>query len=136
MLRLLALILFMIFLAATSGLVYADETPMLAEINEFRAENGLPPVKSNPQTCEFAATRAEEISANFSHEGFYERVKTKSLPYPKYKRVTENLAKTKHKDAVKLWIKSPSHAANMLKQTSLVCIRKHGNFYAYEGLEI
>ncbi len=109
---------------------------ILAEVNRFRQENGLPPVKSDPQTCEFASLRAREASEKFSHDGFYQRVKNKTMPYPAYKRVTENLAKTKRQNAVKLWTKSPTHAANMLKKTSRVCVQKYGHYYAYEGVEI
>ena len=138
MLKFLALlILTFLFSSSISTIYAADETTiLLAEINEFRQENNLPPVKTDPRTCNFAALRAKEIAKEFSHDGFYERVKGKTMPYPSYKLVTENLARTTRKNAVKLWKDSPGHAANMLKQTSLVCVEKHGNFYAYEGLEI
>lgn len=136
--KLFVFILLIAFFSFSVSPVRAGDntTVLLAEINQFRKTNGLPPAKIDPLTCKFAALRAREAAKKFSHDGFYKRVRNKTMPYPKYKRVTENLAKTKRQNVVKLWIKSPTHAANMLKETSRVCVQKYGNYYAYEGVEI
>ncbi len=137
MIKILALLIFLVSPFLPINIYAANKTEViLAEINEYRATNGLSPVRSDLQTCKFAALRAKEAAEKFSHDGFYNRVRNKTMPYPKYKRVTENLAKTKRQNVVKLWIKSPTHAANMLKKTSRVCVQKYGHYYAYEGVEI
>lgn len=118
--------------------IFASENSsvFLAKINQFRISKGRLPVKSNPSTCRLASLRAKEIAKDFSHDGFYNRVKNKDLPYPTYKLATENLARTKRQNAVELWIDSPSHAQNLLKNTSFACVENYGYCYAYEGLAI
>lgn len=116
--------------------LYAAEDPsaLLARINQFRQSRGLPAVSSDPLTCSFARMRAQEISNDFSHNGFYNRVRSKSLPYRGYRVVTENLARVPNGyDVVTMWINSPGHQANILKNTSFACVESYGNFYAYEG---
>lgn len=109
---------------------------LIAEINQFRASKGLAPVKTNTLTCSFASVRAGEIMNNFSHSGFYNRVNSKTMPYH-YRLITENLAWAPGgQDPVAMWINSPSHAANMLKNTPFVCVEQSGDYFAYEGLSI
>ena len=106
----------------------------MGKINEYRASVGLPSVKTDKYTCEFAVTRAAEIVNNFNHDGFQNRVNSKTLPYPSFSSVTENIAMTSnYKDVVNMWINSSGHAANMRKDTPYVCVEKIGNYYAYEG---
>lgn len=103
-------------------------------INEYRRSRGLYEVQTDPYTCSFAKTRAQEISVNFSHDGFSQRVANKSLPYPSYLLITENIAMTSdYKRVAGLWINSPGHAENMRKDTPFVCVESYGNYYAYEG---
>ncbi len=110
------------------------EYDLLTAINSYRQSKGLTVVKTNPLACSFARLRAQEITGNFSHTGFYSRVKDKTLPYPRYKQVTENLAwAPSGQNPVNMWINSPSHAANMLKNTPFVCVSNFGDYYAYEG---
>jgi uncharacterized protein YkwD len=107
---------------------------MLNEINIYRKSQGLPEVRTDPHTCNFAKIRAQEISTSFSHEGFQNRMNTNSLPYPSYSEVTENIAM--HSDysaVVPMWIGSPGHEANLKKNTSFACIAQHGSYFAYEG---
>lgn len=126
--------LIILFLAVKSA---SAQVNFIAEINQFRASKGLAPVRTNASTCGFAATRASEISASFSHNGFYSRVQGRTLPYPRYRLVTENLAFAPNgMNPVQMWINSPSHATNMLKNTPFVCVVQHGDYYAYEGLTI
>lgn len=107
---------------------------LLNQVNDYRKSNGLYPVASNNETCSFATTRAQEISKNFNHDGFISRVNNKTLPYPSYHEVAENIAmNSNYKEVIQQWINSPGHAENMKKDTPYVCISKYENFYAYEG---
>ena len=107
---------------------------ILKEINTFRDSYGLPPVNIDSYTCNFAKTRAQEISNVFNHDGFTQRLASGTLPYPSYSRVTENIAMTpSYKEVVIMWINSPGHAENMRMDTPFVCVEKYGNYYAYEG---
>lgn len=107
---------------------------IMSAINAFRVSKGLSTVQTDSYTCSFAAIRAKEISSGFNHDGFTSRLNSKTLPYPSYKQVTENLARTSDfKRVVSMWINSPGHAANMLKDTPYVCVGSYGDFYAYEG---
>ena len=113
-----------------------DLEMIMNQINDFRLSNGLTRVETNDTTCRFAKTRVLEISTNFSHEGFNNRVNSNALPYPPYKLVTENIAMTSIPSAVvNLWINSPEHAQNMKSDTPYVCVGMLGNYYAYEGLK-
>lgn len=107
---------------------------ILQEINAYRQQKGLPQVSSNTETCNFAKVRAEEISNNFTHDGFNKRVSDKNLPYPSYHEVTENIAyNTDYTDVVIRWIASPGHEENIRKDTPFICIGKYGDYYAFEG---
>lgn len=107
---------------------------MMAEINSYRKSQGRSEVQTDKYTCAFAKVRAEEIAKNFNHDGFQNRLKSKTLPYPSYAYVTENIAmNSNYKNVVKVWIDSPGHAENMRADTPFVCVEKFGNFYAYEG---
>jgi uncharacterized protein YkwD len=103
-------------------------------INSYRASQDLHPVENDTYTCNFAKIRAKEISTNFSHAGFRSRIDSKTLPYPSYRLITENIAITSdYKRVVTMWINSPGHALNMRRDTPLVCVEFYGNYYAYEG---
>ncbi|MDE2026531.1 MAG: hypothetical protein KGJ07_08650, partial [Patescibacteria group bacterium] len=98
------------------------------------SSRGLAQVVSNSLTCDFAKTRALEITTDFSHAGFRNRLDNHSLPYANYSLVTENIAETSdYTKVVDLWANSPGHAANMRADTPYVCVEYNGNFYAYEG---
>lgn len=107
---------------------------ILEEINRYRAQKGLSRVSSNSETCSFAKTRADEISHNFTHDGFNKRVTDKNLPYPSYQEVTENIAyNTSYADVVPRWIASPGHEENIRENTPFICIARSGDYYAFEG---
>lgn len=107
---------------------------ILEQVNNYRKSQGLSTVTSNSETCSFAETRAKEISTNFSHDGFTSRVNNKTLPYPSYHDITENIAmNSNYKSVINQWINSPGHAENMRRDTPYVCIMQSGNYYAYEG---
>jgi uncharacterized protein YkwD len=109
-------------------------TYMMNQINNYRATYGLKPVKTDPYTCNFAKIRAQEIVTDFSHSGFQNRINNRTLPYPSYSLITENIAMTSdYKKVVPMWIASSGHAANMRRDTTYVCVQFSGNYYAYEG---
>jgi uncharacterized protein YkwD len=103
-------------------------------INDYRHQNGLSDVHAEHYTCDFAQTRAQEIVANFNHDGFTKRMESRTLPYPGYTQITENIAMTgDYHQVVQMWINSPGHAENMRKDTPNVCVASSGDYYAYEG---
>lgn len=108
--------------------------PFISQINAYRAQNGLGAVSTNSETCSFAAIRAQEIASDFSHNGFTNRINSKTLPYSSYHEVTENIAMNSDaSQIVTMWINSPGHAENMRKDTPYVCVAQSGNFFAYAG---
>jgi uncharacterized protein YkwD len=108
---------------------------IMEEINKYRSAHGLGFVQTNGETCSFAATRAAEIVANFSHDGFQSRIDNKTLPFT-WSSVTENIAMTTdYKEVVKMWENSPGHAVNMRADTPFVCVRQSGNYFAYVGMK-
>ena len=110
------------------------KTYIMNEINEYRKSRGLSEVKTDSYTCNFAKTRAAEIVNGFNHDGFRDRIDNKTLPYPSYSSVTENLAMTSnYQEVVDMWINSSGHAENMRRDTPYVCVERNGNYYAYEG---
>lgn len=107
---------------------------IMNEINSYRKSQGLSTVQTDNNTCSFAQTRANEIINSFNHDGFRDRINNKTLPYPSYSSVTENIAMTSdYKNVVNMWINSSGHAENMRKDTPYVCVQRNGNYYAYEG---
>lgn len=118
----------------TSSLLDSKQQYMLNAINDYRKRYSLAPVQPDKYTCSFASTRAKEITTNFSHDGFSQRLNAKTLPYPGYSLITENIAMTSnYQNVVNMWINSPGHALNMRKDTPYVCVAYSGNYYAYGG---
>lgn len=109
---------------------------IMKEINDYRASQGLGSVQTSKETCDFASIRAQEITSNFSHDGFTQRRDSKSLPYASWTAITENIAMTSnYKDVVTMWKNSSGHAQNMRANTPYVCVMQSGNYYAYEGMK-
>lgn len=107
---------------------------IMSKINEYRSSQGLYAVKTNDLTCNFAKIRAQEISTDFSHNGFQGRINSHTLPYPNYSYITENIVMTSdYHQVVTLWINSAGHAANIRADTSYVCVEQYGSYFAYEG---
>jgi len=96
----------------------------IALFNNFRKEQGLPPLIANPQLNELATKRAIEISqpGNFSHAGI------------KAYNLGENIAMTAYSSdspstLVNLWATSPGHRANMLdRQYRSTGFAKNGRY--------
>ena len=119
------------FIAKTADI----STMLLNGVNAYRLQVGLPPVQTSPQVCSFAAIRAKEIATHFNHDGFNDRTASHTIPYIRWSRATENIATTPNvNEVVSLWANSASHAANMRDNTPYVCIKRYGNYYAYEGM--
>jgi uncharacterized protein YkwD len=108
---------------------------LVQSVNEYRNSLGLPTVKIDNYSCNFAKERAKEIAeGGFNHDGFSNRVNAGNLPYPGYSNIVENIARTNGvEDVVEIWKNSPLHAENMRADTLFVCIENYGNFYVYEG---
>lgn len=107
---------------------------LMTAINDYRKSQGLSEVKTDSNTCDFAKTRAREISQNFNHDGFNNRIQNHTLPYPSYHTITENIAMNpNYKNVVAGWISSAGHAANMRADTPFVCVENAENYYVYEG---
>lgn len=107
---------------------------LMAEINSFRKLKSLNPVSTDSYTCNFANIRAKEISTDFNHNGFNNRINNHTLPYPSYHYIVENLAQTSNfSSVVNMWINSSGHAQNLLADVIYGCVGNFGNFFAYEG---
>lgn len=120
----------------TSVSVLSQETglPLIDQINQFRASRGKSPVATSSETCSFATTRASEIANSFNHDGFRNRIDSKTLPYPSYSTVAENIAMNSDPNkVVPGWIESPGHAENMLKDVPYGCVGSSGKYYVYEA---
>lgn len=111
-----------------------DSGNLIGQVNAYRASKGLSEVSTDPYTCAFANIRASEITSAFNHDGFSSRVNSKTLPYPSYSEIAENIAMSSNPaDVVQAWIDSPGHNENMLKNTPFACIGNSGDYYAYES---
>ena len=107
---------------------------ILGKINEYRASQGVSAASPNLETCSFARTRAGEITSNFNHDTFTQKISSNTLPYPSYSLVTENIAMTdNYQDVANIWINSGPHAEILRKDTPFICVEQNGNYYAYEG---
>lgn len=109
-------------------------TDLLSQVNNFRAGKGLAPVTAKSEVCFFANLRAQEIATSFNHDGFTNRINSKTLPYPSYSSVAENIAMNSNpNDVVPSWINSPGHNANMSKDVPYGCVVGSGNYYVFEA---
>jgi uncharacterized protein YkwD len=107
---------------------------LLNQINSFRSSKGLPPLSTDGYTCGFAVLRANEIVNSFNHDGFKNRIDSKTLPYPSYSSVAENIAMNSDPNqVVPGWINSAGHNENMSKDVPHGCVGKSGDYYAFEA---
>jgi len=121
---------------ATSN--YADlENAVQTQVNQYRAEQGLPPLALDPQISEIARRHSIDMAANrveFGHAGFEGRVQAIARTVP-YRSAAENVAYNQGypdpvAQAVEGWINSPGHRVNMEGQFDLTGI---GVFRTPEG---
>lgn len=107
---------------------------LLTQVNNFRAGKGLAPFSAHSDVCFFANLRAQEITSNFSHDGFNNRVQSNSLPYKSYTSVAENIAMNPNsQNVVQSWIDSPGHNVNLSKDVPYACVVGVGNYYVFEA---
>ncbi|MBD2092162.1 CAP domain-containing protein [Microcoleus sp. FACHB-1515] len=114
--------------AATSQ--YANlEQAVHDQVNEYRAEQGLPPLTLDPRISEIARQHSADMAAGrveFGHAGFESRVRSIARAVP-YRSAAENVAynqgySTPVEQAVQGWIESPGHRVNMEGQFNLTGI--------------
>ena len=100
---------------------YADlEQAIHAQVNEYRAKQGLPPLTLDREISEIAREHSQDMAAGqveFGHGGFEQRVQAIARVIP-YRRAAENVAYNQgYQDpgsqAVEGWINSPGHRVNM-----------------------
>ena len=107
---------------------------LLQQINNFRSSKGLSTLTANSETCFFANIRSQEIISSFNHDGFTNRVNSKTLPYPSYSSVAENIAmNSDSNNVVQSWIDSPGHHANLIKDVPYGCVVGNGKYYVFEA---
>ncbi len=113
---------------------YKTTNDLLQQINSFRHEKGLGQLSANSEACFFASIRANEIITNFNHDGFRNRIDSKSLPYPSYSKVAENIAMNGDaNEVIPGWINSQGHAENLLKDVPFGCVVGNGDYYVFEA---
>lgn len=107
---------------------------LLSQINDYRSSKGKTVLTTENYTCNFALLRVSEISKDFSHDGFRNRVNSNTLPYPGYSFVAENLAyNPDYKLVVRGWIDSPGHEENLVKDALYACVAGLGRYYVFES---
>lgn len=114
--------------------IKSSSNSLLDQINSFRSSKGMSSLSENSETCGFAESRAGEIVTNFNHDGFRNRIDSKTLPYPSYSSIAENIAMNPDANqVVPGWINSPGHAENLLKDVPYGCVRSNGNYFVFEA---
>lgn len=92
--------------------------------NEYRAKQGLPPLKLNPQLMQAAQNRAQDMvtTGSFSHTVATTSPGVDNWSFIKksgygYQAAGENLARNfdNANDTFQGWVNSPSHKANLVK---------------------
>jgi len=114
--------------------ILANKDYVLKAINDHRVSKGLSVLNSDSYTCNFAKLRALEISNNFNHDGFNNRINNKTLPYSSYSSITENIAmNSNYKEVANTWINSPPHALNLEKDANYACVGNTNDYYVFES---
>lgn len=88
-----------------------------ADINSYRSEHNLPPLKLNQVISEQAQQHSDDMATNkisFGHDGFKVRM-SKIFDQLSSKAMAENVAFTSDnaRTVVKLWLNSPGHRKNI-----------------------
>lgn len=97
-----------------------DQAAVLDEINQFRAQNGLPPVRLSAQLNQAAQGYSEEMAqdGHFDHTSLDGTTFDQRIRGTGYQpgTATENIAKGQRtpQEVVQSWINSPGHRANLL----------------------
>ncbi|MGB3637643.1 MAG: CAP domain-containing protein [Rivularia sp. (in: cyanobacteria)] len=101
--------------------VAAIEKSVHRQINQYRKEKGLPPLKLNGEISKIARQHSKQMADKqvpFGHSGSSSRYNKISKVVP-WRGVAENVAynmgyQNPGKNAVEGWIKSPGHNRNMV----------------------
>lgn len=114
--------------------VLANKDYVFKAINNYRVSKGLSILNNDTYACDFAKLRVNEISNNFNHDGFNNRINGKTLPYPSYSSITENIAmNSNYKEVANTWINSPPHALNLEKDATYACVESVSDYYVFES---
>lgn len=126
-------------IALRSSTLTSLETDAFQQINQYRAQNGLPPLVIDPVLTQQARAHSRDMAARrkLSHDGFDNRfqVITRTISI---RAMAENVANNygyanPAQTAVKGWIKSPGHQANIVgnfDRTGLgVAVSPDGNYF-------
>jgi uncharacterized protein YkwD len=126
--------------SATPANASAEQTQALNLINNFRAENGLPPVRLNEKLNAAAQDYSAQMQqdGHFDHTGldgsqFQDRIKAQGYNMGSG---TENIAKGQQsvEEAVQSWIDSAGHRANLLNPSiTEIGLGHAGDFWTQEG---
>ncbi len=127
-------------LSLNSASLRSLEAAVRAQVNDYRASQGLPPLAANARMDAVAREHSEAMAAGrvqFSHDGFEQRAATlrRSLPY---RSVAENLAFNRGSAepvavAVRGWLESPGHQRNIVGDFNVtgvgVARARDGSYY-------
>lgn len=91
---------------------------ILNEVNAYRQQHGLSPLKLNAAISAEAQQHSQEMADNkvpFGHDGFYQRSDRLRRIFPESNGAAENVAYqyNNHHDVVSLWINSSGHRRNI-----------------------
>lgn len=94
------------------------QNSILTEVNQFRTQHGLSPLKMNRFLSAEAAQHSRDMAAQsvpFGHHGFNNRMRAISAHFDGMSRMAENViySSPDPKRMVELWLNSPGHRKNI-----------------------
>lgn len=103
-------------------------------VNQYRAKNGMSQLQWYLPLCDYARQRSQQISTDFSHEGYLSDAESKVLYQqycPECARTGENLAEgfISEEGVLQGWINSPTHKENLDYDWTYACAYFYGNKY-------
>jgi uncharacterized protein YkwD len=119
----------MIFPFCPPNIAVATPDPIVAIVNQVRADNGCKtPLREVVKLRNAAEERADAITKNWSHAGNWDTI----AKYYQYKTAGENLAKgfSNDNDVVNAWLRSETHRKVMLNcKYTETGIGREGKYY-------
>lgn len=111
--------------------VVLDGGRLFNEVNAYRSKNGLSQLSWYHPLCEYAKVRSNTASSDWSHDGYISDSKTTLYTEvcPLCGKTGENLARGYETEAIalKAWIGSPGHKANLDGDWDWGCAMYYGN---------
>lgn len=111
-----------------------DKESMYFYINEYRAQNDLPPLSTENFYCEYAKERSEEIITDWSHDQWVadgvDNIKRYNTICPECEFMGENIAygATMNIQLLTAWKNSPLHNEALLdKRYDIMCLETTWN---------